>query len=57
MLSLALAVTVTVPVTVTPAAGAVIAMAGGVVSFVTVTPTVVDVPMLPAASRATAVRV
>src|SRR5439155_9581624 len=59
-LSVALAETVTVPATVAPAAGAVIATVGGVVSgigLVTVTITAAEVAVLPAASRATAVTV
>ena len=58
MLSAAVAVTVIVPVTV-PAAGAVIDTVGGVVSatgLLTVTETLVEVVLLPAASRALAVR-
>src|SRR6185295_9045602 len=56
-LSDALAVTVVVPPTVAPFAGAVTLTVGGVVSLNTVTVTVVDVAVLPAASRATAVNV
>ena len=57
-LSDAVAETVTVPPTVAPPAGAVIDTVGGVVSgLFTVTVTVVDVVVLPAASRATAVSV
>lgn len=60
-LSVALADTVTLdPLTVEPLAGAVILTVGGVVSaggtLSTVTFTTVDVVVLPAASRATAVR-
>src|SRR5207237_122816 len=55
-LSVALAETVTMPETVAPAAGAVIDTVGGVVSA-TVTLTAAAVAVLPAASRATAVRV
>ena len=43
--------------TVAPAAGAVMLTVGGVVSFETVTATEADVLVLPAASRATALRV
>src|SRR5262249_23963612 len=57
----ALAVTVIVPLTVAPLAGAVMLTVGGVVSgagpFATVTVTAAEVVWLPAASRATAVRV
>src|SRR5437773_3828347 len=56
-LSEALAVTVTVLLTVAPAAGAVMLAVGGVLSLKTVTVTAADVILLPAASRATAVRV
>src|SRR5436190_1920837 len=58
-LSEALAVTVTaVPATVAPPAGAVTVTVGAVVSpLLTVTVTAADVAVLPAASRATAVRV
>src|SRR5881409_4292713 len=56
-LSVALAETVVVPATVEPAAGAVIDTVGGVVSLKTVTLTAAAVAVLPAASRATAVRV
>src|SRR5437870_2645708 len=54
-LSVALAETVTVPATVAPATGIVIETVGGVVSA-TVTLTAGAVAVLPAASRATAVR-
>src|SRR5258705_4522408 len=57
MLSLAFAETATVPETVAAAAGAVIETDGGVVSFDTVTVMPAEVVTLPAASRATAVRV
>src|SRR3954469_9733294 len=53
-LSDALAVTLTEPLTNVPAAGAVMAAVGAVLSTVTVTPA--EVVVLPAASRATAVR-
>jgi hypothetical protein len=56
-LSVALAETVTVPETVDEAAGAVMETDGGVESFETVTATPAEVVALPAASRATAVRV
>src|SRR5439155_23091416 len=58
-LSAAFAETVTPPDTVAPAAGAVIDTAGGVVSgtgLFTVTLTAAEVAVLPAASRATAVK-
>ena len=55
-LSAAVAVTVTVPLTVAPLAGDVRLTVGGVLSFDTVTVTAADVVTLPAASRATAVR-
>src|SRR3977135_1438246 len=56
-LSDALAVTLRVPLTVAPLAGAVMPTVGGVVSLKTVTVTAVEVVVLPAASRATAVSV
>ncbi len=56
-LSLALAETATEPETVAAAAGVVIETDGGVVSFDTVTVIPAEVVTLPAASRATAVRV
>ena len=55
-LSAAVAVTVIVPLTVAPLAGDVRLTVGGVLSFDTVTVTAADVVTLPAASRATAVR-
>ena len=55
-LSAAVAETVTVPATGEAAAGAVIATVGGVVSLKTVTLTPAEVAVLPAASRATALR-
>src|SRR5438876_10523816 len=56
-LSAAEAVIVTTPDTVCPAVGEEMATVGGVVSFVTVTVTGALEPMLPAASKACAVRV
>jgi hypothetical protein len=57
-LSVAVAASVIVPATLAPLLGAVIATVGGVVSpFATVTVTPLLVVVLPAASRATAVRV
>jgi len=55
--SVAFAETVTVAETLDPAAGAVMATVGGVVSLSTVTVTTVVVPVFPAASLATAVSV
>ena len=56
-MSAAEAVIVTTPDTVCPAVGEEMATVGGVVSFVTVTVTGALEPMLPAASKACAVRV
>ena len=53
----AVAVIVVVPETVAPSAGALIFTVGAVVSLETVTVTAVEVVVLPAASRATAVSV
>src|SRR5687768_802335 len=55
--SSALALTVIVPETVSPEAGELMLTVGGVLSLATVTVTGADVVRLPAASRATAVRV
>jgi hypothetical protein len=56
-LSVAVAVTVVVPFTVAPDEGAVMATVGAVLSLKTVTVIATEVAALPAASRATAVRV
>src|SRR5437899_5872653 len=56
-LSVALAEILTVPATVAPETGAIREIVGGVVSFATVKLTAAEVAVLPAASRATAVRV